>query len=118
MWLVLWRSKVGNSGYIHPCPLEEFDREDGWVVVKDGQCRPSSDGSRQFTSAPDEIRYFIRVLRKRENSRFVDRWKTYIYDYRNKRCIDIIASRTPPNSGSRNGAVRVRSRDEELEAGG
>lgn len=107
-----------GSGYIYPCPLEEFDREDGWVVVKDGQKRPSDDGSRQFTSPPEELRYFVRVLQKKENGRLIDRWKTYIYDYRNARCVDIIASRTPPNRGSRNGAVQVRSKDEDLEAGG
>jgi hypothetical protein len=108
-----------RHGYILPCPLEMFDREDGYVVIYDGQKRPPNDGSKQFTSAPEEIRYFTRVLRKMENGEFVDKWKKYVYDLRNGYLVDIKATRYPPNSGMKKaqGGQVFTHRERGIEAG-
>ena len=101
------------------CPLEEMYKADGYVVIYDGQKCPPDDGSRQFVSPPNEIRYFTRKLRKMVNGKFVNKVVVLMYDLRDGFCVDVKENPNDPNKKRKRGFELKGQREEEtIEAGG
>lgn len=102
------------------CVMERIFRDSGFVVIHDGQKRPPNDGSRQFTSPPDGIRFFTRTLRKMVNGKFVDEWAIFKYDLRDMFCVDVQVTKKEPDGKKKRQVLEQKrwGRNNEIEAGG
>lgn len=76
------------------CLLERLLRDNGFVLVHDGQRNPE-----QIELPPEEVRFFTREYRLKLDGQFVNTWVKFIYDNRSGTVDFEIHSREPHTRG-------------------